>query len=116
LLTTPDCIRELAPIAKVLWPKGLMPSPKAWTVTNDIIKTVEEFKKWKIEFKLDKTGNIHVPVGKVSFDDAKLSENISALLSALEENKPAWVKWKLVKKVVIASSMWPGVIVEYTWK
>ena len=116
LLTTPDCIRELAPIAKVLWPKGLMPSPKAWTVTNDIIKTVEEFKKWKIEFKLDKTWNIHVPVGKVSFDDAKLSENISALLSALEENKPAWVKWKLVKKVVIASSMWPGVIVEYTWK
>lgn len=116
LLTTPDCIRELAPIAKILWPKGLMPSPKAGTVTNDITKTVEEFKKWKIEFKLDKTGNIHVPVGKVSFDDNKLVENISALLNALEENKPAWVKWKLVKKVVIASSMWPGILLEYTGK
>lgn len=116
LLTTPDCIRELAPIAKVLWPKGLMPSPKAGTVTNDIIKTVEEFKKWKIEFKLDKTWNIHVPVWKISFTNDQLTENITALLSALEENKPAWVKWKLVKKVVIASSMWPWIIVEYSWK
>ena len=116
LLTTPDCIRELAPIAKILWPKGLMPSPKAGTVTNDLSKTVEEFKKWKIEFKLDKTWNIHVPVWKVSFDDAKLVENISALLAALEENKPTWVKGKLVKKVVIASSMWPGIIIEYTGK
>lgn len=116
LLTTPDCIRDLAPIAKVLWPKWLMPSPKAGTVTNTIAKTVEEFKKWKIEFKLDKTWNVHVPVWKVSFDDSKLAENISSLLSALEENKPSWVKWKLIKKVVIASSMWPGIVIDYSWK
>jgi large subunit ribosomal protein L1 len=96
-----------------LWPKWLMPSPKAGTVTNTISKTVEEFKKWKIEFKLDKTGNVHVPVWKVSFDEAKLVENISSLLNALEENKPAWVKWKLVKKVVLSTTMSPAVVIAY---
>jgi large subunit ribosomal protein L1 len=94
----------------------LMPSPKAGTVTNDLIKTVEEFKKWKIEFKLDKTGNVHVPVGKVSFTEDKLAENIQAILDTMEENKPAWVKGKLIKKVVISSSMWPGILLEYIGK
>lgn len=116
LITTVDYIRELAPVAKQLWPKWLMPSPKAWTVTNDLAKTVEEFKKWKIEFKLDKTGNVHVPVGKVSFTNDKLVENIQSILNTMEENKPTWVKWKLIKKVVISSSMWPGVVVEYVGK
>ncbi len=116
LITTVDYIRELAPVAKQLWPKWLMPSPKAWTVTNDLAKTVEEFKKWKIEFKLDKTGNVHVPVGKVSFTNDKLVENIQSILDTMEENKPTWVKWKLIKKVVISSSMWPGVVVEYVGK
>ncbi len=116
LITTPDSIRDLAPVAKQLWPKGLMPSPKAWTVTNDLSKTVEEFKKWKIEYKLDKTGNVHVPVWKVSFDNEKLIQNIESLLSTLDENKPTWVKGKLVKKVVISSSMWPGVLIEYVGK
>jgi large subunit ribosomal protein L1 len=116
LITTTDSIRELAPVAKQLGPKGLMPSPKAGTVTNDLIKTVEEFKKWKIEFKLDKTGNVHVPVGKVSFTEDKLAENIQAILDTMEENKPAWVKGKLIKKVVISSSMWPGILLEYIGK
>ena len=116
LITTADSIRELAPVAKQLGPKGLMPSPKAGTVTNDLAKTVEEFKKWKIEFKLDKTGNVHVPVGKVSFTNDKLVENIQSILNTMEENKPTWVKWKLIKKVVISSSMWPGVVVEYVGK
>lgn len=116
LITTVDYIRELAPVAKQLWPKWLMPSPKAGTVTNDLAKTVEEFKKWKIEFKLDKTGNVHVPVGKVSFTNDKLVENIQSILNTMEENKPTWVKWKLIKKVVISSSMWPGVVVEYVGK
>ena len=116
LITTPDSIRELAPVAKQLWPKGLMPSPKAWTVTNDLAKTVEEFKKWKIEYKLDKTGNVHIPVWKISFNDEKLVDNISSLLSVLEENKPSWVKWKLIKKVVISSSMGPGILLEYVGK
>lgn len=116
LITAPECIRDLAPVAKVLWPKWLMPSPKAWTVTTDIAKTVEEFKKWKIEYKLDKTWNVHVSAWKVSFDSDKLIWNIQAILTALDENKPSWVKWKLIKKVVIASSMWPGIIVDYAWK
>jgi large subunit ribosomal protein L1 len=105
LLTTPDSIRELAPIAKQLGPKGLMPSPKAGTVVTDLKQSVEEFKKGKIEYKLDKTGNIHVPVGKVSFDEAKLVENVESLLTTIDDNKPTGVKGKLVKKVVISSSM-----------
>ena len=113
LITTPDLIRELAPVAKQLGPKGLMPSPKAGTVTVNIAQAVEETKKGKIEFRLDKTGNIHALVGKLSFDNAKLVENIDALMKAIEENKPTGVKGKLVKKVVVATTMSPGVQVEY---
>lgn len=113
LITTPEHIRDLATVAKQLGPKGLMPSPKAGTVTQNIIQTIEEFKKWKIEFKLDKTGNIHGIVGKVSFDTTKLEENISAFLKAIEDNKPSGIKAKLIKKVVIAPTMWPGVIIAY---
>lgn len=116
LLTTPDSIRELATIAKVLGPKWLMPSPKAGTVTNDLVTSVEEVKKGKIEYKLDKTGNIHVPVGKVSFDAVKLVDNIESLLTAMDNNKPVGIKGKLVKKIVISSSMGPGIIVDYTDK
>lgn len=116
LLTTPDSIRELAPVAKQLGPKGLMPSPKSGTVTNELAKTVEEFKKWKIEFKLDKTGNIHAPIGKASFDETKLIQNLEKLLELIEENKPSWIKGKLVRKVVLSSSMGPGIQIEYISK
>ncbi len=116
LLTTPDSIRELAPIAKILWPKGLMPSPKAGTVVADLKQSVEEFKKWKIEYKLDKTWNIHLPVGKVSFDEKKLVENIELFLSAINENKPSGIKGKLIRKAVVSSSMWPGIVLDYTSK
>ena len=113
LITTPELIRDLAPVAKQLGPKGLMPSPKAGTVTMNIAQAVEETKKGKIEFRLDKTGNIHALVGKLSFDNVKLIENIESLMKAIEENKPTGVKGKLVKKVVIATTMSPGVQVEY---
>lgn len=116
LITTIENIRDLAPVAKQLWPKGLMPSPKAGTVTNDLLKTVEEFKKWKIEYKLDKTGNVHVPVWKISFENEKLIENIESLLSVLDDNKPTGVKGKLMKKIVISSSMWPGILIDYSGK
>lgn len=112
LITSPELIRELAPVAKQLGPKGLMPSPKAGTVTTNIAQAVEETKKGKIEFRLDKTGNIHALVGKVSFDTDKLVENITTLMDAIEENKPTGVKGKLVKKVVIASTMSPGIQIE----
>jgi large subunit ribosomal protein L1 len=90
-----------------------MPSPKAGTVAVDITQAVEEVKKGKIEFRLDKTGNIHAGVGKVSFDDKKLEENIAALMKAIEDNKPSGVKGKLVKKLVLSTTMSPGITVEY---
>lgn len=114
LITAAEMIRELAPVAKALGPKGLMPSPKAGTVTANIGESVAEFKKGKMEFKLDKTGNIHACVGKLSFDDNKIAENIEAFIKAVEDNKPTGVKGKLIKKVVIAPTMGPGVQVEYT--
>ena len=109
LVTSPDMMRDLAKVAKSLGPKGLMPSPKAGTVSPNISQMISEIKKWRVEFKLDKTGNVHVTVGKTDFSDDQLSENITKLIDTLQENKPAWVKWKLVQKVVIAPTMWPGV-------
>lgn len=86
-----------------------MPSPKAGTVVTNIAQAVAEFKKGKMEFKLDKTGNIHGIVGKVSFGAKELEENIAAFLKAVEDNKPAGIKAKLLRKVVIAPTMGPGV-------
>jgi len=114
LITVPEMIRELAPVAKVLGPKGLMPSPKAGTITTNIKTTVEEFKKGKIEFKLDKTGNIHSIMGKLNFDDNKIVENIEAFIKTIENHKPSGIKGKLIKKITISPTMWPGINVEYT--
>jgi large subunit ribosomal protein L1 len=97
----------LAPVAKQLGPKGLMPSPKAGTVVVNIPQAVEEFKKGKIEFKLDKTGNINASVGKMSFTEAQIEENVTSFLKALEDNKPTGVKGKLIKKIYIAPTMGP---------
>jgi large subunit ribosomal protein L1 len=90
-----------------------MPSPKAGTVAVDIVQAIEEVKKGKIEFRLDKTGNIHAGVGKISFDETKIIENIETLMKAIEENKPTGIKGKLVKKVVLSTTMSPGINVEY---
>ncbi|NOZ43561.1 MAG: hypothetical protein GXP45_00010 [bacterium] len=105
LITVPEMIRELAPVAKVLGPKGLMPSPKAGTITTNIKTTVEEFKKGKIEFKLDKTGNIHSIMGKLNFDDNKIVENIEAFIKTIENHKPSGIKGKLIKKITISPTM-----------
>lgn len=113
LITTPDLIREMASVAKVLGPKGLMPSPKAGTVTANITEAISEVKKGRLEFKLDKAGNIHGIVGKVSFDEKALAENVAAFLKAIESNKPTGVKAKLIKKVVLSATMSPGVQVAY---
>jgi len=109
LITTAENIRDLAVVAKQLGPKGLMPSPKAGTVVQDIEQAIEEIKKGKIEFKLDKTGNIHCPVGKGSFDSKQLEENIASFIKAVEASKPTWVKAKLIKKIVISASMGPSI-------
>jgi len=113
LVTTAEYIKDLAKVAKVLGPKGLMPSPKAGTVTVNLKETIWEIKKGRIEFRLDKTGNIHSSVGKISFSDEQLIDNINALIKAIESNKPAWIKGKLVKKIVIAPTMGPGVQIVY---
>ncbi len=113
LLTTPELIRELAPAAKQLGPKWLMPSPKAGTVVANIPQAVQEFKKGKIEFKLDKTGNINAAVGKISFTEEQLEENINSFLKALEDNKPTGVKGKLIKKIYLAPTMGPGIEISY---
>lgn len=109
LVTTPDMIKDLAKVAKILGPKGIMPTPKTGTITTDLTATIAEIQKGRIEFKLDKTGNIHAGVGRLSFDDAQLVENVNALLAAIEALKPVTIKTKLFKKVTLAPTMGPGV-------
>ena len=110
LVTTPEMMRDLAKVAKILWPKGLMPSPKAGTVTPKLTDTILEIKKGRIEFKLDKGGVIHVGIGKLrSFDNKQLEENLQALIDAVKGAKPSGVKWQLIKKVHIAPTMGPSI-------
>ncbi len=112
MVTTQAMIKDLAKVAKVLWPKGLMPSPKTGTITNDISGTIEEIQKGRVEYKLDKTGNLHVGIGKVSFSADKLADNLKALLASIESGKPSAIKGKLIKKIVLSATMSPGVLVQ----
>lgn len=109
LITTPDMMGLVGRLGKVLGPRGLMPNPKAGTVTPDIAKAVKEAKAGKIEYRLDKTNIIHCPIGKVSFGQEKLQENFNALLGAIVKAKPAASKGQYVKSCVVASTMGPGV-------
>lgn len=108
-IAAPDMMKDVGKLGKVLGPKGLMPSPKAGTVTADIGNAVKEFKAGRIEVRNDKTGNVHFPVGKKSFDDIKIKENIIAGLEQLNKLKPTTSKGKFIKKVTLASTMSPGV-------
>ncbi len=109
VIATPDMMAHLGKIGRVLGPKGLMPNPKTGTVTMDVKNAVTEFKAGKIEYRVDKVGNIHVPIGKVSFDTAKLAENYKAIYDQLIRIKPSTVKGTYVKNVSISSTMGPGV-------
>lgn len=108
-VATPDMMPKLAVAARVLGPRGLMPNPKTDTVGTDVKKMIDELKKGKMSFKNDDTSNIHVIVGKVSFDDAKLVENITALLDTLKKVKPAATKGTYLKSLFLTSSMGPSV-------
>jgi large subunit ribosomal protein L1 len=112
VVATPDMMGEVGKLGRVLGPKGLMPNPKTGTVTFDVAKAVQEIKAGKIEYRVDKFGNIHAPIGKVSFDTEKLAENLAALTEALNRAKPAAAKGVYMKNVTISSTMGPGVRVD----
>ncbi|MGO0058732.1 50S ribosomal protein L1 [Brevibacillus fluminis] len=109
VVATPDMMGEVGKLGRVLGPKGLMPNPKTGTVTFDVTKAVNEIKAGKIEYRVDKAGNIHAPIGKVSFEAEKLAENLAALTDALNRAKPAAAKGVYMKNVTISSTMGPGV-------
>lgn len=111
VVATPDMMPQVGKLGKVLGPKGLMPNPKTGTVTLEVAKAVQEIKAGKIEYRLDKAGNIHVPVGKVSFDSDKLRDNINTVLDALLKAKPSASKGTYLRKVALSSTMGPGIIV-----
>ncbi len=109
VVATPDMMGVVGRLGKVLGPKGLMPSPKAGTVTPNVTQAVNEIKAGKVEYRLDKTNIIHCPIGKVSFGPEKLSDNLNALMGAIVKAKPAAAKGQYVKSCVAASTMGPGV-------
>ena len=109
VIATPDMMGVVGRLGKVLGPKGLMPNPKAGTVSMDVAKAVQESKAGKIEYRLDKTNIIHCPIGKASFGAEKLQENFDALMGAIIKAKPAAAKGQYVKSCVVASTMGPGV-------
>jgi large subunit ribosomal protein L1 len=109
IVATPDMMGKLGKLGKVLGPKGLMPNPKAGTVTMDVVKAVNEVKAGKIEYRLDKSNIIHCPVGKVSFGAEKIEENVKALMEAIIKAKPAAAKGQYIKNCSIATTMGPGI-------
>lgn len=109
IVATPDMMGLVGRLGRVLGPKGLMPNPKAGTVTMDVAKAIEEIKAGKIEYRLDKTNIIHVPMGKISFGQEKLLDNFKTLLSAVVKAKPSAAKGQYLKSVVLSSTMGPGV-------
>ncbi|MBM7569417.1 50S ribosomal protein L1 [Paenibacillus sacheonensis] len=107
-VATPDMMAEVGKLGRILGGKGLMPNPKAGTVTFDVTKAVQEIKAGKIEYRLDRAGQIHAPIGKVSFDSEKLNENLKTLIDALNRAKPAAAKGVYLKGISVSSTMGPG--------
>jgi large subunit ribosomal protein L1 len=112
LISTPDMMKSVGRLGKVLGPKGLMPNPKTGTVTTDVVSAIKEIKAGKVEFRTDKTALVHVPVGKVSFDAQKLVDNAMTVISSVLKAKPSAAKGKYVKGMFISSSMGPGVVLD----
>jgi len=109
VVATPDMMGVVGRLGKVLGPKGLMPNPKAGTVTMDVTKAVKDIKAGKIEYRLDKANIIHVPVGKASFDEAKLQENFDALMEAIAKARPSAVKGQYLRSITLSTTMGPGI-------
>jgi large subunit ribosomal protein L1 len=112
VIATPDMMKSAGRLGKVLGPRGLMPNPKTGTVTADVAKAIRETKAGKVEFRVDKAGIVHCPIGKIQFDAAKLAENGHALIGAVLKAKPAAAKGKYVKKITLTSTMGPGISID----
>ena len=109
IVATPDMMGQLGALGRILGPRGLMPNPKAGTVTMDVARAVKEIKAGKIEFRVDKTGNVHAPVGKVSFSADQLAENVTAFMDTITRSRPSAAKGTYIRSVTISSTMGPGV-------
>ena len=109
IVATPDMMPELGKIGKVLGPKGLMPNPKTGTVTTDVVKAIEDINKGMVQYKNDANGNIHTIIGKVSFDNAKLAENLKYVVTTVAKAKPASVKGVFINSITVTSTMGPGI-------
>ncbi len=114
VVATPDMMGVVGRLGRVLGPKGLMPNPKAGTVTMDVAKAIAEIKAGKIEYRLDKTNIVHVAIGKVSFEDEKLADNFKAVMEAIVKAKPSALKGQYIKNITLTSTMGPGVKVDTT--
>lgn len=112
MVVTPDMMGKVGPLGRVLGPRGLMPTPKAGTVTFDVAKAVSEIKAGKIEFRVDKTGNVHAPIGRVSFEPEQLAENLGAFMDQIVRAKPSAAKGTYVRSVTVSSTMGPGVAID----
>ena len=112
IVATPDVMGQLGPLGKVLGPRGLMPNPKAGTVTMDVAKAVRELKAGKIEFRVDKSGIVHAPIGKKSFTPEHLADNLHAFMEAIVKAKPSAAKGHYIRSVTVSSTMGPGVPVD----
>jgi large subunit ribosomal protein L1 len=112
IVATPDVMGQLGALGRVLGPRGLMPNPKAGTVTMDVTRAVREIKAGKIEFRVDKTGNVHAPVGKISFSGPQLADNVQAFMDTIARAKPAAAKGTYIRSATISSTMGPGVRLE----
>jgi len=112
VISTPEMMAEVGQLGKILGPQGLMPNPKTGTVTPNVGKAVEDFKKGKVEIKNDKLGNVHLSIGKVSFDEAKLSENLDEVIAVLNKAKPSSSKGEFIKTVHMSSTMGPSISVD----
>ena len=114
VISSPDMMRDVGKLGKVLGPRGLMPNPKTGTVTNDLARAVKEAKAGKIEFKLDKQGNINIGIGKISFEEKAICENIDTVVNAINKARPQTAKGRFVKKISVSTTMGPGLKLDLT--